>query len=511
MNHHVPQRFVAIAFLIITCLASTIHADSIDDVLGQKHIEQIYNFLEGKGYKTVGLLNFSLKRDQLDNSPTFQAGPISRSLPIRIQNALALWSPGQFGNEIRLIDDACRVIEKSGVNSYQNQEERDKLFSLDFPILAYPKTAKATLSKADVFIVGDVAISADRKQTTVTLKYFDNQSNKEPTEFHKIVVPTDLTILAESGISFALNARDFDKIIGKQRKDKLLEVAGPALEMPDKQKVKEKTEPVTTNDTQQKSNTSGGTNDNSGTAASIMVPCSTNELIWKDWVDLTVLYEDAPQTVYRNPDDRAKFLIKEPKEGQKISFKIKNVSNEKLGIVLLVNKHNVLDSEDIETDTPDKFSKLILMPNGQGVDEFTVKGYIKLNTSNLEDSKVQLFEIMSSARTIELARHELGKSNHYGHITLYVFRDINGSSEGAVPGESAKFNLRKQSIDNEQFTTLAKALGSHLESKGYIAGGAQAEKLSFSNDRINNPQQVVSASIRYLPRVPSNLPGVEKR
>jgi hypothetical protein len=463
------HRYSQLLSFVVVVLAAPVaaRADSFDQVLTQEHAPKLYALLDKAGYKAVGFLNFSLSRESLDKTSSFHNAPITRVLPARLQNALLLYAATKFENDLKLLADPSAVAGEKGVASYRTPADLTKLFELTFPVVAVGTPAE--LVKPDAFVIGDINLSADRTTTQVTLKVLDARS-PEPKELYSFAVPTDLSILAESGVSFSLRSRDV--------KPQVRDVVLPGEV---RNKVGESTSAL-------------------GSA----------------WIDFDVLYDSVPQKINRDVIDPAKYMVPGVKPGQRITFRVKNVSKVKLGVAVLVNKKNVLYGEDIETRDPRRLSKIILTAGT----EQSIHGLLDVEGDGRQANIVRELRGLSDQETAAAAK-ELGASNYCGHITVYVFREgveqvtsAPKTEKAATPVATTPPSNGLRNPSNRLSWVSAGSLEKLFKESDEVARardvlidtGAATQKIETREDRINNPEYAEAIHIRYWQPAKSNAP-----
>jgi hypothetical protein len=444
--------------LALAILPTAARADNFDQVLVQEHAPKLYGLFEKAGYKTIGFLNFSLARESIDKAPSFHNAPITRVLPARLQNALLLYAATKFENELQLLADPSAVAGEKGVTSYLNPADRAKLFGLTFPVIAVG--SRPAPAKPDAFVVGEIRLSTDKSKTTVVLQVIDARSPEKPQPLYEFGVPTDLSILAETGVSFSIRSRD-----------------AKAPRNPPRVNVVEPRGDVVTSDILPVADKRRGGQGGDQPA----------EALASDWIDFQVMYDSVPQRVVRDDEDRAKYVVKGVEPGQRITFRLKNSSNEKLGVAVLVNKKNVLYGEDIETRDPRRLSKLILQPQS----EQTIAGIMDVEGGGQQANVVRELRGLSRQETEE-ALQELGQSNYCGHITIYVFQE--GKERAPVSGTPGKRTEGGASVP-----TLPVAAGAATASNGLRnpsnrlawVGAGSLEKLFKESDEVAKARDVL--------------------
>jgi hypothetical protein len=175
------------------------------DVALLKAAPRIALYLSNKGYKSVGVLPFKVKKGT--RQPSYDAAPLAANLPGRLENALVMtMSSDDESKALKIIRDAAGSASQQRVGSWTRSKAAfDKLFSTRYPLAWGKRTAQP-----DVFLTGIVRNVGNRSTTTVDILAFTRRSwssskrgvDMKPVE--SLLVKTDRPLLRDLGYSYAL-------------------------------------------------------------------------------------------------------------------------------------------------------------------------------------------------------------------------------------------------------------------------------------------------------------------
>jgi hypothetical protein len=343
---------------------------------------------------------------------------------------VALVLANDLRQPVGIIRNASAIAARTPKASYLNPAGRKKLFNPNYP-LAWGKK----LVKADAFVTGVAEISKDLRTMKVALALVDRDKNNLEPLTKGLEVRSDAGKLTEMNESFVLRG-GFDN--------------GSVKVGEKKHPLQERTPPVR----------------------------------------LDVLYDDKPVTIeYQD----GKAFVQEPKEGQKIAFRLRrDATRETYGVVLKVNGESTWQRERL----PDlQCRKWILDP---GSESLVLEGY------QLDERRCLRFRVLSS---VESKKSEINFGADVGTISLTVFRvqrkedseDPLPNQEGKLEGIVARGQLPQASIT---FVALRRTLLEKVSSRGLLGTGDSAVRpVKF----MANPTPVMSATLVYYPAA-SGLP-----
>jgi len=430
----------------LTFLSET-RADNLDAALYEQ-APNLLQFLKNRQYKNIGVLKF---RAQKGNQPlSFRVGPINTNLAGRLENALVLKT--DKANPIGIIHDASHVAQEHHLPTYSTDAGMEKLFQTRFP-LAWESPAVF----ADAFVTGTVRASADMKKVTVTIQSFEKKSTKL-NEITSFTVEMDRPLLNDLGQGFSLNSRSV-----KDKKSRALD-----LEAAEDAAIRDEAPPS---------------------------PGSTQPSAEK-LIDFQIRYDGKVQPYAPDPNNSGEMMVAEPQKGQRVSFFIRGLAPERIGVVLMVNGKNSLYEQELEP------SKCAMWLPGRG-EEVEVKGF------QIDQKTIKPFRVLSLAES-----EAMTYSDNLGLIGVYIFRSNKdkppeivtpgGNTDLTVSG-SRNLSLRSlpsQAGKSRSLAELQKQLASQIttskKSRGLIGSDQKLEESRIEYFEISNPEQQQALVIRYF-------------
>lgn len=444
--------FAAIAAML--CATPSAHADNIDNEL-LKLSPQLVKALQEKGYKNVGVLKFMVKVGK--QSPSANAGPLNLVMATRIENALIHASSDT--QPLGVTRDATTVAAKADRKfTTLTSEGRAAIFKHKYP-LAWGNE----LVVPDAFVTGNVELSGDLRHTIVTISAFD-KSGAAPHKLLSFTVPTDRSILADSGRSFVLKTRS---LRGKTR---------------------------SADDLDLDATTSASAADSGQTV--------TQQATGEMPIKFDVQFNGASQVIASDPEGQGQVRIDSPQAGDKVTFVVTNTSPNKIGVVVKVNGESTL-SQDTSEDAA--CQKWILTP-GQSC---TLRGFY-----STEESKVTLFKVLNDDESIARIAEWSGSHPRAGYIDVTVFTETSdGSTDPNLDQQLAKGRMlrglphsnsrglhrptnhseARKLIESHGMTT--RAHGRHV--RGLVVGGDETDAANLKEDQLNNPTSSFHMQINY--------------
>jgi hypothetical protein len=431
-------RWAAIAALMLGAtawFASPARASSIDAELKQL-APQIVAHCQDKGWKSVGVLKFRVQVGK--EKPSWHVGQMNSVMALCLENALIVFNdPAEPVHVTRNAGETA--VKKLGAVDYLSEAGRKKLLGV-----AYPLAWGGKKEKVDAFLAGTVTISADFKETTVSLSVFDQKDpNLRPLSFAEgkpvcFTVATDRNILADMNRVFFLASRE------PLRTEKLDDAQ--FLELLKKQQAKKKKD---------------------------------DKLPFHEFLDFEVYYNGKPQKIVRDGDD---FRLPTPKLKEVVHFAVKSRLKEPLGVVLLVNGINTFRKETLRL--PDQYSNWILQEKGK---EYLIGGYFP------SEKKVEFFEVRPEE---EAMYYPLADSTKLGKIEIHVFRQ----AEVETIRPDAQDSLRNDTGMAESLAELRKKIltATPPGQKGIILPSADPKKADVRLVSFNNPVHIGYVSITYF-------------
>lgn len=422
--------------LALLAAAAPARADNIDEELIQR-ARTVMKDLQDRQYKNVGVLKFRVKKGP--HEPSFNVGLLNANMASRLETALVLVNNDK--NPLGITRDASQFAAAQDPKlSYLNPKDWGKFFDQAFP-LAWGKDKV----KVDAFLTGQVKINPTTHKTTVIIESFDRKA-EELREVVNFTVPTDRSILADTGESFSLVMRD----LAKKRGEELEEEAVRDSEDRDKGK-----------------------------------KVADNRDAIENLLDVEIYYDDKRSEVTEDKTVKGEKRVAEPREGQKVHFVLRNRTNERIGVVLRINGVNTLHKEGTDKQI-DQYTKWILDPKKT----YTLRGFY------LEDGKtVETFKVLSPSTLGDLDPQKLGL------IEVDVFRSAPDLDEGAA---RRKLSLRglngkeRTAKDLAELKARIHKATSAADHKPLILPG-EAEKTHVDEAELKSPVHTGSMTIRYYP------------
>jgi hypothetical protein len=414
------------------------HADTLNQEL-LKQAPGVIRYLKQHGYRNVGVLKFRVQKG--DEPMSDRVGLLNRNLATRLEIALVL--ANTFPDPLGIIRDASAEAALRPEANHLRPEGRPALFRKP----PYPLAWGDQRVEADAFLTGEVVVSPDLQQMTVTIQSFGRNSGVLD-QVVRFEATTDAATLTEAGESFLIRGA-FDSgqpdVIRKQ-------VAATAAEV----KMAQQANPM------------------EDAAAPVA---------------LEIHYDNQ-----RIPlEIRAgKALIQEPREGQRVTLVLRKVdqAKERYGVVVLVNGQSTLFKE---RGDPFQCWKWLLEPDHP---TRVIKGY---QTSARE---AEPFRVLSP----EASRQDaINYGSDVGTITLSVFRQQRGRDEALPPDKKAEdvaaisrgtFPARPP----RNLPALKRQLAIESRKRGLIPGDGGPpidSPIRRSEDFRPEPTPVMSATITY--------------
>lgn len=440
---------VSAATLILSAgFTSSARADRMDEGLLQA-APNIMKYLQDHNYKNVGVLKFRVKKGA---TPTFNIGPLNSNMASRLENALVLLNEQE--KPLGIIHDASKIAAEKNLPSYMNPVGRQRLFAEQYPLAWGDKKVKV-----DVFLTGLVSVGEKMKKVDVVIEAFD-PSHKSLAPIEKFEVATDRNLLTDLGQSFIVSARG-----GVAKRDMEITQLDDAAVQDAVLRDESKQSPKQSKDAM---------------------------------VDFEIRYDGQKQDVTEDSSSGGELKVAEPKEGQKVSFALRNTSQERIGVVLMINGKNTINEEEKEAA---QCLRWTLDPG----ERYEIKGF-----SNTDNDQIKPFTVLSDA-----ASEAVAFTDNIGMIHVHVIRSgmaIGGNKD--VDTDDAKAIARKVNLRGltgyqakkagsagslpELQARLGKTAGSKVNKRGLIEGGgdtvkdSKLEKVDFPN-----PQLYMSQAIRY--------------
>jgi hypothetical protein len=443
------HSLMALALCLATLPAA--RGDNLDAALFRQ-APKVMQFLKDRHYQNVGVLKF---RVQKGNQPlSFRVGPLNTNLASRLENALVLVD--DKAHPVGIIHGADKVAQDNRLPTYNRSDAgMAKLFQQRFPLAWGDQTVQA-----DAFLTGTVRVPADMRHATVTVQAFGPNADRLD-DVVSFTVEVDRTLLGDLGQSFFLSSRSL-----KTRRTRALD-----LEAADDAAVRDQS------------------------------PGQTSTQTAERLLDFEICYDGRPQPYGPDPNNGGKFLVAEPQQGQRVTFVLRNLTQERIAVALMLNGKNSLYEQEGE---PANCSLWIPKPS----ETIEVKGF------QVDQNTIKPFRVLSPAESEAMAY-----SDNLGLISVYVFRSMKDkpmdqdradtvtpedSSSGMTVDGGRSLTLRNpphlprssRSLEERQ-QLLKQHLHPARRSRGVISSQDTTEAYQVMYEDFPNPELQYPLMIRY--------------
>ncbi|MEI8374047.1 MAG: hypothetical protein WCJ35_14570 [Planctomycetota bacterium] len=451
--------FVGIVVLLtLFSFSPTSHAASLDRGLLMQ-VPGVVKYLQEKGYRKVGVLPFRLRLEE--HPPTFHGSSINNNMTERLENALALVRNPE--KPIQVISQARKTAQTKLVTaSYRTPSDRKRLFDLSYE-LAVKDGPKFVV--ADVFLTGELAANRDLTKATVKIDCFDKMHPEKYIHLLSFEVPVDRDLLADMGQGFSPDRR------GAKFTRGLPSPPGTGR---------------------------SGTEFEIAKTNQPIVAKKTDSL-----VQLTVCYDNQSQDLMQDSANPNNWAARAPAPSQKVVFDLRNTTDRKVGVVLLINGYNTLYHEyGLESH---QWSRWILEPGK----EYRIKGVYERNR--------KVFAPFEGISSNDLRGSTNDFADAVGVIQMHLFTSeraaaaaesrwagpskrakdcyslgANGSLR-RVPPEQVGFHQPKTWVElNRQITGTMAFQGG----RGVIAGSEEVKGATLSVDSLETPYHAATVVLR---------------
>ena len=201
--------FCLIGFLWIGLKSAPTPAADLETQLF-KHAPDVLKYLQNKGYKNVGVLKFTVKRDTESGQNsrfTDRAGAMNSDVAQRLEMALVL--ANHANPPIGIVHNASQVTVKTPGANHLTPAGRKVLFTPKYPLAWGSREVPV-----DAFVVGSIELDSNLRQMAIRLAAFDASCKLDAmVEFPAAVEAEDL---AEAGESFlvrgSFETRDLQRV-----------------------------------------------------------------------------------------------------------------------------------------------------------------------------------------------------------------------------------------------------------------------------------------------------------
>lgn len=446
MTRSVP---VVAAVVAVVALTGPIRAENAprDGVEIQRGLLRaaptVVQYLVDHNASTVGVLRFFLTQEGSKEKLTAAAGPINYRLAEDTEKAL-LFALARHenarGTAPRLIRNASKqVAQKAPDASVFDAEKRSRLFAPDYD-MAWGKPARA---KAEMFLIGFVHLSANRKSMDVSLYALDSKAGA-PAKVTSFQSPTSPADLIDTG--FTLRAISDSIVLGN----------------------------VSVGDVETGARVDTTTN-------IVSKPLDGTDLQDAP-IQLEILYDGVPRPVQFHSGN---YLVEEPKDGQTVSFRLsrKDASAASYAVVLKVNGRNSIEEQTLSAP---QCRKWVLDAGDAPV---TVDGFYHPPEFPGGRHRVLPFRVLSDQ---ESQARELEFGPEVGQISLTIFKEGQGSVPTTPPATT----------NRAEDTRVASIRGAKLPdepSDTAVAARDRFEKM-FTRGLIDKGTAATEADVRTVTR-----------
>jgi hypothetical protein len=354
-------RISFLSLLLMTPVAPAHDPPSLEIALKQR-AATILQLARERGAKNIGVLKFLVRVG--DKPPSDNVGRLNLALADRLTVALILACPDE---EIGIIDNANEVLSGTRAN-HLDEEGRSRCFRARGFSLAWGDPQ--VFVRPDLFVTGVAHLSTDLKTIKVRFEVF-GPDGKVDSSIPEIEAKTSAQNLIDTGHTYLITKKSHPELFAGTRGGEDEDLDAPAVNASQK----------------------------------FVAHLSGKEGIrWSDFesespIRVTIFYGDQPVRVQGDE-------IPEPREGDKVWFRLENLSDEVHGVVLKINGENSIFREKL----PDReCHKWILKPGGAVV----IRGF-QTSLGEREDFRVQSVQ--------ESREKEMRYGEHVGQFQITVFR-----------------------------------------------------------------------------------------
>ncbi len=460
----------------VLAAGSPARADNLDTALA-KHAPDVIRYLQEHHSHNVGILKFRVKKG---NQPiSFKVGLINDNMVERLEIALVHADPVGPGT-IGIIHGANAVAMAKHLPRYDNVAGQRALFEQKYPLYWGNK-----LVTPDHFLTGLITVRPDMKSATVLIEAFGPTSPQQDkvVTFH---VDTDRSLLADLSESFHVKTR------GLHRRTRNISLEDEAVSS------------AADNDgTGSAGKSDSNTNTNASTADSGSTGTTSANGSDK-LLDFQVYYDGVAQPVTADSSNPGELQVQEPNPNQVVTIGVKSNSQDKLGLVLMVNGVSTLYEEPLQSDVTKNLA-WVLEPGQQ----YSIQGFQQDNNTRkpfrvLTDSETAAATYSPNLGLIQFFLVRSGDAPDLKNITS---NDNNGGS-GDQSGQSMNISLRgltHQSLARGGHTRsladlkkeVRSKMGRTYKTRNPIGADPNVVDGAIRNDQIQNPVLLQSIVVRY--------------
>lgn len=443
-----------LGLLLILGATTRLHADQLDLAV-KKHAPDLIEQLRKEGVNTLGVLRFRIQIGE--SKPSFSVSALNGELTGLVENAIVLSNSAK--KPLMLVREVSEVADKARVGDWNDDaKERAKLFVPEYPT-AWGEGTKTV----DGFLTGTLKTTKDLKHSTLVVELITAKNPEKVQKLAEIPFQSDTGLLTDLGRGFNLKSRP-DAVRPRSASDWTRSVMEEANLLGDASTLKDLKD-------------LGG----------------VDFRIFADGVDITNTVkqaEDASQNQWVMPSPGEK----------KISFRMKNTTQTKLGVLLKLNDQNVIQM-DIENQ------KIFLDPKKK---EVNLTGFVRERNGRQEI--VEFKSLVGAAA--ERAKGALGVKE--GFLTITVFESLNDDALEEIPITERALSEKTRTPPPETARTDLKTYQDLLAKRGLMkrveAGDgvnsreiivpdeAAVKRIRVTTHPFPNPNPVASVTIRILPK-----------
>jgi hypothetical protein len=455
------QSASSLVLAAVVLTTAPARADNLDAAL-LKHAPEVMGYLQQHHCRNVGVLKFRVHK--AGHPVSFKAGTITDNMVERLENALIAVNPA--ATPVGVIHNADHIAAARKLPRYDNPAGQRALFAQKYP-LAWGNTQVTP----DLMLTGIVSVRADLKSATVQIEAFGPDSAKQD-KVVAFAVATDRSLLTDLNESFKISSRNL------KRKTRAIELDEEAV--------------ASTTDGSSKPPGQTTTDPSTATTTADTRPGADSLLYYE------IRYDGQPQAVTSDPSNPQEFVVPEPRQNQAVSFIVKSLAPERIGLVLMVNGKSTLYEEEGD---PSHCKAWVLDPGKTyGIDGFQV-----------DNSTRKPFRVLSDE---ESAASTYGPNT--GLIQFHIFRSGgSGATDTTVvdkgptddpASQAANISLRglqhekagkSRSLADLKKVVQAHAHTSNRRKRGLIMGSDNTVAGSIENAEVQNQILVQSIAVRY--------------
>ena len=373
--------------------------DGFDNYLA-RHTPMIREKLQRGGFKTIAVLPFRLITPK--NGASLEGSLVQSNFALKLERALAMYNDPD--DPLQIVFNGWTQALKADPNAdFTDLEGRKKLFNIPFEL---PVNGSGKVH-VDAFLTGVICPGTDYRTTKIKFELVSSERPEKPFAYipkdhegRAYVINTDRHMLVAMGKGFSISRKNLRR--GDFSDDNLMDYVAAEEDWSFEQEKKWTVEnPIDR----------------------IQIVHNDDERIKQSLIRIDVLYDGQIEPLTMDTSGgRYNATIADPEFNQKVTFKVENLTDEVLGLVLSVNGVNTLYMGD--ATQPSTASKWVLAPRKK----YTISGFYKdLKT------KFPIKGISDSESQQMIAAGGMDPSVA-GLIHATVFREVNRQSGPGIVG-----------------------------------------------------------------------------